>query len=156
MDYDRWSSEYGCEGWNWESIQPHFLRLENWHGEKNPLRGKEMTAGVSLSAPSFLSSFLRSFLSSFFFFFLVLGSSGPIDVTRFETHDTVLTEPSIRAAESLGHKFLNDYNLGKNTGISRVRTKKKKKKRTTLFYFIFFCFQKQSPPPSFIISSSFA
>lgn len=105
-----------------------------------------MTAGVSLSAPSFLSSFLRSFLSSFFFFFLVLGSSGPIDVTRFETHDTVLTEPSIRAAESLGHKFLNDYNLGKNTGISRVRTKKKKKKEQH-FSTSSSSVSKNNPPP---------
>jgi choline dehydrogenase-like flavoprotein len=44
-DYDRWASEYGCEGWSWAELQPVFLALEDdvdyggdeWHGKGGPI-----------------------------------------------------------------------------------------------------------------------
>lgn len=38
-DYDRWSEEYGCEGWDYESVLPHFRNLENCStGQQNKTR----------------------------------------------------------------------------------------------------------------------
>lgn len=44
VDYDRWASEEGCEGWSFKDIQKYFVRSEGnsilaggWHGTEGPL-----------------------------------------------------------------------------------------------------------------------
>ncbi|WP_127115927.1 GMC family oxidoreductase [Shimia sediminis] len=44
VDYDRWASEEGCEGWSFKDIQKYFVRSEgnsilagDWHGTEGPL-----------------------------------------------------------------------------------------------------------------------
>ena len=37
-DYDHWS-ELGCEGWDYESLLPHFKRIETYEGGAGPHRG---------------------------------------------------------------------------------------------------------------------
>jgi choline dehydrogenase len=44
VDYDRWATEEGCEGWGFEDIRKYFLRSEgntilsgDWHGTDGPL-----------------------------------------------------------------------------------------------------------------------
>ena len=43
-DYDRWESEFGCDGWSFKQIQPYFIKSEDndrlsepWHGVGGPL-----------------------------------------------------------------------------------------------------------------------
>ncbi len=43
-DYDEWA-DLGCEGWDWQSVKPYFLRAErnqrgasDWHGDSGPLQ----------------------------------------------------------------------------------------------------------------------
>ncbi|MEM9633019.1 MAG: GMC family oxidoreductase N-terminal domain-containing protein [Pseudomonadota bacterium] len=44
-DYDAWAVDHGCQGWDWETVLPVFMRAEanerlsgDYHGTKGPLR----------------------------------------------------------------------------------------------------------------------
>ena len=44
VDYDRWATEEGCEGWSFSDVRPYFIRSEgntilsgDWHGTDGPL-----------------------------------------------------------------------------------------------------------------------
>jgi choline dehydrogenase len=46
QDYDRWQ-ELGAEGWNWQSVLPHFINLEQRLGPTAELRGTTGPLGIS-------------------------------------------------------------------------------------------------------------
>ncbi len=39
QDYDRWADETGDASWNWDSVLPHFMRSEDYHGGSGPHHG---------------------------------------------------------------------------------------------------------------------
>jgi len=46
QDYDRWQA-LGAAGWDWQSVLPYFIKLENRLGPPSALRGHEGPLGVS-------------------------------------------------------------------------------------------------------------
>jgi len=50
-DFDRWQTQYGCEGWSYQEVLPHFQALERFSepeaSEVSSSRGKEGLIGVA-------------------------------------------------------------------------------------------------------------
>jgi choline dehydrogenase len=46
VDFDRWA-ELGCQGWDWEGVQPYFLRSETFE-RKDPFRGSRGPVQVAM------------------------------------------------------------------------------------------------------------
>jgi choline dehydrogenase len=39
-DYDAWAADFGCTGWDFDSMLPYFLRMETWEGLASEWRGR--------------------------------------------------------------------------------------------------------------------
>lgn len=50
-DYDAWATEFGCEGWAFQDVQPYFLRSEDNDTLSGPYHGVGGPLGVSNLAP---------------------------------------------------------------------------------------------------------
>lgn len=51
-DYNKWHQETGDSSWNWESILPHFIKLENNERIKNHFHGNN--GGLKVSDPGYV------------------------------------------------------------------------------------------------------
>ena len=52
-DYNKWHQETGDSSWNWESILPHFIKLENNERIKNHFHGNN--GGLKVSDPGYVA-----------------------------------------------------------------------------------------------------
>ena len=61
QDYDRWQ-ELGAEGWNWQSVLPYFIELEQRSGPAAELRGTKGPLGIS--EPTFRHPSSKAFVEA--------------------------------------------------------------------------------------------
>lgn len=61
-DYDRWSDEYGCDGWSYRELLPYFKRAEGNERFHDDYHGSEGELGVSMprGALPICSAFIRA------------------------------------------------------------------------------------------------
>ena len=60
-DFEAWSAEFGCTGWNWDAVLPCFRRSERNDTFDGPLHGSDGPLGVSCGTPHPLTrAFVRA------------------------------------------------------------------------------------------------
>jgi choline dehydrogenase-like flavoprotein len=96
-DYDAWSTVFGNQGWDFDSLLPYFERAENW---TSPIDGVQLIPGTTPADFESLAS--------------VQGIGGPVQ-TRYDTFllplDTLMGETSA----ALGYPFIDNPDDGNTT-----------------------------------------